>query len=207
LLKSNASSSKLLLSSVKENALAYFRSLSELLVKTYVTDLTQKALPLEDGLGQALEKILSLKETSGKVMLIGNGGSAAIASHQAIDFWKVGGIRATAFNDLVQLTCLSNDLGYENVFSTAIDMFAQPGDVLIAISSSGRSQNILNGAQAARKRECSVISFAGFSKSAPLLELGDLNFFVDSNNYGLVELSHLALIHYLADMVCTHNKE
>ena len=87
-------------------------------------------------------------------MFIGNGGSAGIASHLAIDFSKNGGLRALAFNDPSALTCLGNDLGYENVFAKQIELHGRAGDLLIAISSSGRSPNILNAVEAARCRDC-----------------------------------------------------
>src|SRR5277367_3547284 len=119
-------------------------------------------------------------------MIIGNGGSAALASHQAIDIWKSTGIRALSFNDPAQLTCLSNDFGFEHVFSKAIEMFADAGDVLIAISSSGRSKNILNAVQTAKDKGLSIITYSGFSEQAPLRRAGQVNWFIDADQYGLV---------------------
>ena len=92
-------------------------------------------------------------DADNKLMFIGNGGSSTIASHMAEDYTKAGGIRTLAFNDPAFLTCLGNDLGFDQVFAKQIEMFAQPGDMLVAISSSGNSQNILNavsGSQEAR---------------------------------------------------------
>ena len=183
-----------------ENSTRYFEVLSNVLLNTEVTDHGRKKLLLEEGMKQAIESISSLKKINGKVMLVGNGGSAAIASHQAVDFWKCVGIKATAFNDLSQLTCLSNDYGYEYVFSKSIEMFADEGDVLLAISSSGRSVNILKAVEAARQKNCSsVLTFSGFDADNSLRILGDLNFYVKSHSYGHVEISHLALIHAIAD--------
>ena len=140
-------------------------------------------------------------------MFIGNGGSAGIASHCAIDYSKNGGIRSTAFNDGAALTCLGNDLGYENVFAKQIDLHARPGDLLMAISSSGKSMNILKAVDIARERGCAVFTFSGFSPDNPLRTFGDLNFFVDSPEYGFVEISHLALIHSLLDLEMGWAKE
>jgi len=155
-------------------------------------------VPIREGL-KRLHKYVTATRPNSKVMLIGNGGSAAIASHAALDLWKNGGVKATAFNDLVQLTALSNDYGFDQVFLKAVERFADPVDVLIAISSSGRSENIVLAAKAARELECVVITFSGFSKDNPLFSLGDLNLHVPSNRYGIVESTHLAVIHGLIE--------
>ncbi len=179
----------------------YFREFSSLLSNISVTDREGMPIPFTQGVDRALEIIASLKSSAHKMMLIGNGGSAAIASHEALDFWRGCGIPALAFNDPVHLTCISNDFGYENVFMKPAQVFAQSGDLLIAISSSGRSKNILKGVQAAREKGCRVFTLSGFSETNPLRQLGDLNFYVASDAYGPVELSHLAILHALADIL------
>jgi D-sedoheptulose 7-phosphate isomerase len=133
-------------------------------------------------------------------MFVGNGGSAGIASHLAIDFSKNGGLRSLAFNDSSALTCLGNDLGYENVFAKQLEFHARPGDLLIAISSSGRSPNILAAVKTARARNCKVVTFSGFTEENDLRKTGDINFFVRSREYGFVEVSHLALCHAVLDI-------
>jgi D-sedoheptulose 7-phosphate isomerase len=134
-----------------------------------------------------------------KLMFVGNGGSSTIASHMAEDYSKGGDIRATAFNDSAFITCLGNDLGYENVFSKQIELFATPGDLLIAISSSGRSPNILKAVAAARERGCQVVTLSGFAPDNPLRRLGDYNVYVAASSYGFVEISHLAVCHCILD--------
>lgn len=158
-------------------------------------------IQLKEGLSTAVRSIQQIERKGNKVVLIGNGGSAAIASHQAIDLWKNGGIRATAFNDASLLTCISNDLGYENVFAKPIEMFCDKGDLCLAISSSGKSPNILNAVAHARAVGCGVITFSGFDTDNPLSTLGDLNFYVPSHRYGTVEVGHLLLIHSFIDEV------
>ena len=140
-------------------------------------------------------------------MFIGNGGSATIASHMAIDFSKNGGMRALAFNDGAALTCLGNDLGYENVFAQQIEMLASNRDLLVAISSSGSSPNILNGVAAARKAGREIITMSGFSKQNPLRKLGDLNLYVGSQEYGFVEAAHLGLCHAWIDFAMAWGEE
>ncbi|MBZ0187822.1 MAG: SIS domain-containing protein [Candidatus Obscuribacterales bacterium] len=189
------------LSLLANPVISYFEELHSLIVDCEITNLTGSTMTLEQGADIALRMFERVRSRERKIMLIGNGGSAAVASHEALDFWNAGKIRATSFNDYAQLTCLSNDYGYENVYSKAVEMFADPGDTLIAISSSGRSVNILNAVEAARVKQCSVITFSGFEIDNPLRSVGDLNFYLKSTSYGQVEVGHLSLIHYLTDMV------
>ena len=148
----------------------------------------------------AMEMVRAAQAANKKIIMVGNGGSAGIASHQSVDYWKNGGVRAIAFNDASLLTCIGNDLGYENVFSAPIAQFADTGDIVFAISSSGASPNILNASKAARDTGCQLITFSGFAENNPLRSLGDLNFHVASSSYGLVEILHLFIIHTVLDM-------
>jgi D-sedoheptulose 7-phosphate isomerase len=120
----------------------------------------------------------------------------------ATDYSKNGNIRSIALNDSSMLTCLGNDLGYEQVFAKQIELHARPGDLVIAISSSGRSPNILNAADAANQNMCSVVTFSGFAADNPLRKRGDINFYVASGQYGFVEISHLTLCHAILDFIC-----
>lgn len=185
----------------RNNISAYLKRLARLLTAIQVTSGQNKVLSLNRAAGEAVKTILAVRKNSRQVILVGNGGSAAIASHQAMDLWRTGGVRALAFNDAVELTCLGNDFGYDKVFSKPVEMFAEKGDLLLAISSSGRSLSILNAVRSARKKGCSVMTFSGFAPDNPLRALGDLNFYVASDVYGLVEAAHLALIHAISDGV------
>lgn len=156
-------------------------------------------LTLDEGLGRTVELMERRCARGGKLVFIGNGGSAAIASHQAVDYWKNGGLRALAFNDASLLTCISNDYGYERVFAEPIARLADAGDVVVAISSSGRSPNIVNGAEAAQKAGCDVITLSGFAKDNPLRAMGHFNFYMPSHSYGIVEIVHLSLLHAMLE--------
>jgi D-sedoheptulose 7-phosphate isomerase len=179
----------------------YFEKLAALFSSVEVTDRHQGRMELSKGLLTATELIVTQTAMGRKVMFIGNGGSAAIASHQAVDYWKNGGMRAIAFNDSSLLTCISNDFGYPQVFVKPVEMFADAGDVLVAISSSGRSENILSAVNTARKKECKVITMSGFAADTPLRLRGDLNFYVVSDSYGHVEIVHLTLCHCILDTI------
>ena len=152
----------------------------------------------------AYERTLQLAQMAtdggGKLMFIGNGGSAGIASHMAIDFTKNGRMPAMCFNDGAALTCMGNDYGYEEVFAKQLSFLARKGDVLFAISSSGSSENILRAVSVARQRGCAVITMSGFKADNPLRALGDMNFYIGLSEYGLVEVAHTAMIHAVVDL-------
>lgn len=110
-------------------------------------------------------------------------------------------MRAIAFNDSSLLTCISNDFGYPHVFAKPVEMFAEAGDILLAISSSGRSENILLAVGTAKEKGCKIITMSGFSADTPLRSVGDLNFYVPSHSYGHVEIVHLSLCHCILDTI------
>ena len=185
---------------MRERLDQYFATLAELLRGAEVTDRKVQKLPLDEGCEWVRKTAHEAHDAGNKIIFVGNGGSAGIASHLAIDFSKNGGLRSLAFNDPAALTCLGNDLGYENVFAKQLDFHARPGDLLIAISSSGRSANILNAVKIARSRDCSVATFSGFTEENELRRTGDVNFYVRSHEYGFVEVAHLALCHAVLDI-------
>lgn len=184
----------------------YFEQIARLFSGVLVTDAQKRPVKLSDGLFAGVELMVTQTSLGRKVIFIGNGGSAAIASHQAVDYWKNGGMRAIAFNDSSLLTCISNDFGYPHVFAKPIEMFAEHGDVLVAISSSGRSENILLAVDAAKVRGCKVITMSGFFADTPLRSAGDLNFYVPSHSYGHVEIVHLSLCHSILDTIISRRE-
>jgi D-sedoheptulose 7-phosphate isomerase len=167
-----------------------------------VTSTAGQGLNYAEAINQLMELARRTHSAGNKLMFVGNGGSAAIASHMATDYSKNGNIRALAFNDSSMLTCLGNDLGYDRVFAKQVELHARPGDLLIAISSSGRSANILNAVQAAREAKCAVVTLSGFLADNPLRRLGDINFYIGSDRYGFVEIGHLTICHLVLDFIC-----
>mgnify|MGYP001340853424 CR=1 FL=1 len=179
--------------------LPYVEAVAALARKVEVTDSERAIVPLERAAHRAIDLILRLKDEGRKVLLIGNGGSAAIASHTHNDLCKAVGVRAMVFVESPLLTALSNDHGYDCVFERPVELWAAAGDLMIAISSSGRSENILRAVRVSRGRGCGIITFSGFQTDNPLRRLGDLNFYVPSPVYGHVELVHSVLAHFLTD--------
>ena len=177
----------------------YVQTFFDALKSVAVTDASGAVLDVDAGIARVHEIMRRVARGTGKVMFVGNGGSAGIAGHLAIDFAKNGGVRAVTFNDASSLTCLGNDLGYDQVFAKQVQMQGFSGDVLIAISSSGGSKNILNAAHAAADMNCDVITFSGFKPDNALRRLGAVNFYVDSGVYGFVETGHQAILHAILD--------
>jgi len=135
-------------------------------------------------------KMIDVNDRGKKVMIAGNGGSAAMASHCSVDLSKNAGIRSVNFNEADLITCLSNDFGYEQWIAKSIEMYGDKNDMIILISSSGKSENMVNAAAVAKERDVFVVTFTGFDENNPLKTAGDLNFWLDSRAYNIVEMTH-----------------
>ena len=155
----------------------------------------------QDGLNQAVDWIRQTKNFKTKILLIGNGGSAAIAEHMATDLTKNAGLRAMTLSGTPVITTFANDFGYQHVYSKAVECYADSGDIVVAISSGGTSPNILNAVDAAKDMGCKVITFSGFDAKNLLRQKGDINIYVPSFAYGYVELIHNLLIHFINDKI------
>lgn len=142
-----------------------------------------------------------LRSGGGRLYIVGNGGSAGVASHAVTDFLNVAKLRAMTLHDPSLLTCMSNDFGYEVAFARILATLASPGDVLIAISSSGQSANIRNAAAEMRKLGGKTVTLSGFKRDNPLRALGDVNVWLDSTDYGMVEIGHQFVLHNIADRI------
>jgi len=175
------------------------KQFKEIVINTSVTDSESNELLLENGLVKSYETLVKIQKEKKNCYIIGNGGSAAIASHAVIDFMNVGKLSAITLHDSATLTCMANDYGYENAFSNIIKLTLKPKDILIAISSSGQSKNIINAVESAKNLDSTVITFSGFKSNNPLRKMGDINFWCNSKDYGMVEIGHQFLLHNLAD--------
>ncbi len=175
--------------------------------KDYLSNYLQKISRLitkydEKSFFKIVKIIMETKKSKKKVILVGNGGSAAMASHVSVDLTKICKIRAINFNEADLLTCFSNDYGYERWVEKALSFYADKGDLLICVSSSGESKNIVNGAKYAKKIGCKVITLTGFKKENKVRKIGHVNLWLDSTNYNLVEMTHhtwlLSMIDFIA---------
>ncbi|MBT4486380.1 MAG: SIS domain-containing protein [Rhodospirillaceae bacterium] len=178
----------------------YFAELARLPDQTVVTGRDGAEMTMAELFPIMCERFARHRDGAGKLMFVGNGASASIASHMALDFSKNGKVPALAFNDAAALTALSNDEGYDQVFAKQIEYFAAEGDLLVAISSSGNSENIIKAVLAARAKNCDVLTLSGLGAKNQLRQMGDYNMFVPSGEYGFVEVVHGGLIHALLDI-------
>jgi len=158
-----------------------------------------QAIDTEAAIERVVAQLHDGKSKEGRVFFVGNGGSAAIASHCAADYMKNGRLRALSLHDPAVLTCIANDLGYERVFADQLRRHASRRDLLFIISSSGESPNILQAAGAARDLSMTVITLSGFAAGNSLRTFGDIDFYVPSTSYGIVEIAHLAICHAVLD--------
>ncbi len=193
--------------SFKKDTETYYNRLSNLLHNIQVTRKDKEQWDFSSAIEYVCKLAITQTEAGRKIIFIGNGASASISSHMATDYWKNGGMRAMAFNDAALLTCISNDCGYENVFGKPLEMFADDGDILFAISSSGASENILNGVHSAKKMGAHVVTFSGFKSDNPLSSMGDINFFVPETDYGPVEVVHLSITHCILDVIMASKQQ
>jgi len=166
---------------------------------TQVTDASGKHIDTEAAIVQLLSLLRDLRTRGGSLYLVGNGGSAAVASHSVTDFVNVAGLRAMTLHESSLITCMANDYGYENAFARILSTLARPKDMLIGISSSGNSQNIRNAASKMRELGGSVVTLSGFASDNPLRKLGDFNVWLGSRDYGMVEIGHQFVLHNIAD--------
>lgn len=149
---------------------------------------------------QSVKLIQKSIHKKSKVYIVGNGGSASIASHVSVDFAKVARIPSATFNNSNLITCFANDYGYENWVLEAIKVYTDKNDLIILISSSGTSNNIVNAAKYCKSNKINLITFSGFNNDNPLSKLGNINFHIDSNKYNYIEMSHHIILLALVDI-------
>ena len=135
------------------------------------------------------------------VIIFGNGASASIASHFALDMTKQGQLKTQCFHDPALLTAYANDYGYENCFKEMVRSYSTEDQIAIFVSTSGESENVVRAQQQAKERGLITVSFTGRQKDNRLARGSDISFWVDSHAYNIVENTHsiwlMSLVDYL----------
>lgn len=163
-----------------------------------------KAVPLATGLGALAGLWRRQREADARVYWIGNGGSAALVSHLSQDLLNKCGVQSTTFNDPALLTCMANDYGYADVFRRPLRALAKPGDLLVAVSSSGNSENIVGAAESALANGLVVVTLSAFDVANALHALpATLAFHTPVASYGQAEVAHTALLHAALDALAS----
>lgn len=156
---------------------------------------------------QFKELVLQTRANNKTIYFAGNGASTTIASHGALDYTNQLAVRCHAMNDPNFITCFANDFGYEDFMQRTVKLYADPGDIVVLISSSGQSQNAINAAKTALAQECKVVTFTGFKGDNPLRQLGDINFWLDSADYNVVESTHSTWLVTVCDLIVSCEKD
>tara|TARA_B100000035_G_C21009496_1_gene558902 strand:- start:582 stop:1133 length:552 start_codon:yes stop_codon:yes gene_type:complete len=150
-------------------------------------------------LDKIAQEIKKTKKKSGKILVFGNGGSAAIASHFSLDLSNNFNVKCLNFNNAELITCFSNDFKYENWIKKVLEIHLEKKDIVILISSSGKSKNMIKAAQFVKKNKNKLFTFTGFSKLNPLRKLGNYNLWVNSSNYNQIENLHQIWLLFIVD--------
>lgn len=180
----------------------YINRLFETIKKTqFIMSDSLDDLGYEKGIEALVDAIIKIKENEKQLFFIGNGGSSAIASHMTADFMKNGGMKTYCLYDNAVTTCMGNDYGYEYVFSRPLSLLANKGDMLVAISSSGNSKNIINAIKAVQEAEASVITFSGFRPDNKMKGMGNINVYAPLEEYGIVESIHNLILQQIVDII------
>ena len=173
-------------------------------LQDYLIDFSNLIKPNKDIVRKLIQTrniFLNTSKKRGKILIFGNGGSAAIASHVSVDLTKNANIRTVNFNESDLITCFSNDYGYERWVEKAVDFYADRNDTLVLISSSGKSRNMINACKAARRKKIKVISLTGHTKNNPLSKITDLSLWIDSRAYNFVENTHQIWLLTVCDLI------
>jgi D-sedoheptulose 7-phosphate isomerase len=177
-------------------------SVSALLKSLVFTSTSSKIASIDSAFELWSDWAIGLKKNGGTIYLIGNGASASMASHYAADLAKNADLHTEVFSDLSLITAISNDIGYEHVFSEPLKRRGKSGDILIAISSSGKSPNIIRAAKEAETLQMKCVTLSAMAPDNPLRKIGTLNAYIPGDSYGHAETCHAAILHYWMDLVC-----
>ena len=174
-------------------------------IKNYLQDFIELLQPNDELINELVKVrnlLLDVSSNNKKIIIIGNGGSASIASHFSVDLTKNAKLKCLNFNEASLITCFANDYGFEHWAEKAIDFYGDEGDLLIVISSSGQSENMINAVKAARNCNFqSVITLSGFSEDNPLKKLGDINLWINNKSYNFVENIHQIWLLTIVDLL------
>ncbi len=180
---------------------SYIEEIKDALDHIEITSENIGSINYTDGINELVRVFRVHKENRSGVYLCGNGGSAGIAQHMTADFLKNGGIFTHSLYGQTTLTCLSNDLSYDYVFSKQLELMAKAGELLVAISSSGESENIIKAIETIRKYNGNVITLTGFKSNNRIRSMGDWNIYVPKEHYGIVESIHNIILQQIVDQI------
>lgn len=178
--------------------LTYFTEVIEGLEHTFVTD-QKKEINMDEGINLWIGRARETQQKGGMLFFCGNGASATMAEHMSHDWFQNAKVNTYTCSETAHITAISNDISYAEVFAYRIERILTEKDILVTISSSGNSPNVIRAIEEARKKGAYVITVSGKDAGNQSRRLGDLNFYVPLGTYGLVESAHAVLLHSVLD--------
>ena len=180
----------------------YIRELMQTLERTEIWQgISRKCADYEEGIRFLSDTFTGHKRDRSRLFFVGNGGSSAIASHMTADFMKNGGMNTYSLYDNAVTTCMGNEYGYEYIFSKPLEFLLPENDLVVVISSSGNSQNIINVLEVAKRKGADTVTFTGFEPDNRAKRQGSVNVYVPSKRYGIVESIHNLMLQQIVDMM------
>lgn len=184
-----------------ERFTAWTEKLSSLLDEIEYTDSQGKSLETDEAYLRLKSLTLKARTHNRQIFLIGNGASSSMASHIAADLCKNGQLATRCFTDASLLSAIANDCGVEELFAEPLRRQAHAGDILVCISSSGESPNIIQACKVAKEMGLTIVTLSAMGNKNRLRTYGDINFYVPAANYGFAETAHAAILHYWVDVI------
>ena len=177
----------------------YMRECGKVLADLEITNAKGEMLDRDAGMEQWIDLTRQVTESKNTLFFAGNGASAMMAGHMSADSTKNGGMKSLFLSETSMMTAVSNDISYDEVFAYPVGRFANPKDMLIAISSSGNSRNIIRAIETAKEKGMYVVTLTGLKKDNKARSLGDINLYIPGATYGIVEVCHQAVLHCWLD--------
>lgn len=184
---------------MKQSYIDYMKECYGALDTLEITDGNGAMLGQEEGMEQWIDLTREINENGNTIFFVGNGASAMMAGHMSADSTKNGGMKSMFLSETSLVTAVSNDISYNEVFAFPLNRFAKEKDMLIAISSSGNSQNIVRAIETAKEKGMSVVTLTGLKDNNKSRQLGDINIYLPGKTYGVVEVCHQAILHCWLD--------
>lgn len=177
----------------------YTKAIANAMNGVEITNLEGQALGHGEATGRLCELSGKIRQAGRQQFICGNGASAAFASHMTLDWSKNAGVSSRCFSDAALLTAVINDAGADELFALPLRCHGGAGDLLVTVSSSGNSPNIVNALKVGREMGMSIVTLSGLKPDNASRTLGDLNLYVPAKTYGIVECVHQIILHSWLD--------
>lgn len=168
-------------------------------LQNMIVTMGQKEVSLDEGIDLWVEKARAVQAQGGMIFFCGNGASCSMAEHMSHDWFQNAKVNTYTVSETAHITAISNDISYADVFAYRIERVLSEKDILVTVSSSGNSPNVVRAIEEAKKKGAFVITVSGKKADNQSRKLGDLNFYVPLDTYGLVESAHAVLLHDALD--------